>query len=81
MKHIKFKGFVTRVFLFSLSLLLVAFSTVCSAEDSEFRTEFITNYKTFQFKAQEKLIKKSGDIMADEIFSLIIDASGYSDYH
>lgn len=74
MKNIKFKGFVTRVFLFSLSLLLVAFSTVCSAEDSEFRTEYITNYKTFQFKAQEKLIKKSGDIMADEIFSLIIDA-------
>ncbi len=57
-----------------LLLLLSLLVTPGHAEDSEFRTQFIHNYKTFQFKAQEDLIRKSGDIMADEIVSLIIDA-------
>jgi len=60
--------------LASLLLLLLTIPTLCSAEDTAFRIEFITNYKTFQFKAQEELIKKSGDVMPDEIYGLIIDA-------
>lgn len=66
--------FATPSIFSCLLLLLIAAPTICSAEDSAFRIEFITNYKTFQFKAQEELIKKSGDIMPDEIYSLIIDA-------
>ena len=57
-----------------LLFLISIFSPVSNAEDSEFRTKFINNYKTFQFKAQENLILKSGDIMSDEILSIILDA-------
>ncbi|VAX06934.1 hypothetical protein MNBD_GAMMA26-1977 [hydrothermal vent metagenome] len=57
-----------------LSLLLLAHPIVCSAEDTPFRIDFITNYKSFQFKAQEELIKNSKNIMPGEIQSLIIDA-------
>ncbi|HEC16431.1 MAG TPA: hypothetical protein ENI99_07680 [Sedimenticola sp.] len=74
MKNPKSLRLVALAFLFYLPLSLALLPAVCAAESSKFRDEFITNYKTFQFKAQEKLIKKSGDIMEDEIFSLIIDA-------
>jgi len=57
-----------------LLLLISILSPLSNAEDSEFRTKFINNYKTFQFKAQEDLIQKSGDIMSDEILSIILDA-------
>ncbi|VAX10770.1 hypothetical protein MNBD_GAMMA26-2034 [hydrothermal vent metagenome] len=65
-------SFALRLILLPCLLLLLAIPA--GAEDSTFRIEFITNYKTFKFKAQEKLIQKSGDIMADEIFGLIIDS-------
>ncbi len=67
----------------SLQLLLWLFaalpftlfpSTASHAEDTPFRIEFITNYKSFQFKAQEELIKENKAIMPDEIKSLINDA-------
>ncbi|MFC1684212.1 c(7)-type cytochrome triheme domain-containing protein [Pseudomonadota bacterium] len=55
-------------------LILSITSTLAISDDTVFRIEFITNYKTFQFKQQEKLIKKSKDIMPSEINSLISDA-------
>ncbi|MBW2467262.1 MAG: hypothetical protein JRF02_08180, partial [Deltaproteobacteria bacterium] len=55
-------------------LLLLTWSICVFGSDSVFRTEFITNYKTFQFKKQEKLIKKSRDIMPGEINALVVDA-------
>jgi len=70
----KFSFPTQHAFLCCLLLIASLLSTICSAEDSEFRTKFINNYKTFQFKAQENLILKNGDTMGDEIFSLIIDA-------
>lgn len=65
---------IKNIFSCCLLLLLSVVTSLSNAEDSEFRTKFINNYKTFQFKAQENLILKSGDIMADEILSLILDA-------
>jgi len=57
-----------------LFLTLFAFPLLSNSEDTPFRIEFITNYKTFQFKAQEELIKTSKDIMPGEIKSLMTDA-------
>ncbi len=62
------------LWLFSALPFVFIISTASYAEDTPFRIEFVTNYKSFQFKAQEELIKKSKDIMPDEIQSLINDA-------
>ena len=66
---------------FSLSVTLVTvtlFSLLplgsLSAADSEFRNQFISNYKTLSFSSQVDLIKKSEAIMLDEITSLANDA-------
>ncbi len=60
---------------FTLLLLAMAFPTLSSAGDSSFRDQFITNYKTFQFKAQEELIKEKGaEVMPGEIRALIDEA-------
>lgn len=58
------------------AIILLQFLVISKAfcDEQAFRTEFITNYKTFQFKKQEKLIKKSKAIMPAEINSLIADA-------
>ena len=57
------------------ALLLALFITnSVIAADSEFRRQFITNYKTLSFSAQVDLIKKSEAIMLDEIISLTNDA-------
>ncbi|MCF6280640.1 MAG: hypothetical protein L3J28_00265 [Candidatus Polarisedimenticolaceae bacterium] len=45
-----------------------------TAAESEFRQQFIYNYKTLSFSAQVDLIKKSETIMLDEIISLANDA-------
>ncbi len=54
------------------SLLFFAISV--TAADSEFRQQFIYNYKTMNFSAQVTLIEKSEAIMLDEILSLTKDA-------
>jgi len=56
------------------TLLLFLLPAICNAEDTPFRIQFITNYKTFQFKAQEELLKENKDILPGEIRSLIDDA-------
>lgn len=62
------------LWLFYALPLFFIFSATSYAEDTPFRIEFVTNYKSFQFKAQEELIKESKDIMPGEIQSLIDDA-------
>jgi len=62
------------LWLFSALPLALISATTSYAEDTPFRIEFVTNYKSFQFKAQEELIKKSKGIMLGEIQSLIDDA-------
>jgi c(7)-type cytochrome triheme protein len=62
----------TIILIFSLWCLLM--TPILNAADSEFRQEFIYNYKTMSFSAQVTLIEKSEAIMLDEIISLSKDA-------
>ena len=56
-------------------LLLLVFSGLCSAGESTFREQFITNYKTLQFKSQEGLIKQTGaEHIRGEIRALVDEA-------
>ncbi len=57
----------------ALSMLLFLSASVTAA-DSEFRQQFIYNYKMMNFSAQVLLIEKSEAIMLDEILSLTNDA-------
>lgn len=57
-----------------LVCVLILISAIAEAEDNRFRNQFITNYKTFQFKAQENLIKESKGVMPGEVLSLVEDA-------
>ncbi len=59
------------VILFVLSIL----PSLCSAGEESFREQFTINYKTFQFKAQEKLVKQTpADLLQAEISSLVDEA-------
>lgn len=63
----------------SAALIIILFIALLApglifAADTEFRRQFITNYKTMSFSAQVDLIKKSEAIMLDEIRSLAKDA-------
>ncbi len=61
--------------LYLISLLLVIFPDLSSAGNEGFREQFIKNYKTFQFKAQEELIREKGaEIMPGEMRALIDEA-------
>jgi len=61
--------------ILSISLaLLTLFPILAAAEDTPFRIEFVSNYQNMNFKAQEKLIKKSKAIMPGEINKLLNDA-------
>jgi len=62
------------LWLFSTLALTFFFTPLSHAEDTPFRIEFVTNYQSFQFKAQEELIKSSKTIMPGEIQALINDA-------
>ena len=58
-----------------LLLVLLVFPGLCGAEERDFRKQFITNYKTFQFGAQEKLVKgTSAQLMQAEIRTLVDEA-------
>ncbi len=57
-----------------LLALLTLFPILATAEDTPFRIEFVSNYQNMNFKAQEKLIKKSKAIMPGEINKLLNDA-------
>jgi len=65
----------TALCFFFIFMILLVFPGVCSAGGDSFRERFITNYKTFQFKAQEELIKRTepGAIQG-EIRALINEA-------
>ncbi|MDH5572361.1 MAG: hypothetical protein OEY89_11385 [Gammaproteobacteria bacterium] len=61
----------------SIALALILLSGVmhpCIAEDNYFRNEFINNYKSFDFRSQEKLLKENGGIIPGEVRRLIEDA-------
>ncbi len=62
------------LWLFTALPFTLFLSTASYAEDTPFRINFVTNYKSFQFKAQEELIKSSKAIMPGEIEALINDA-------
>ena len=67
-------------FLLAATVLLLLPGS--SIGDESFREEFITNYKTFQFKAQEELIKERGaEVMPGEIRSLIDEAVAEKDFN
>ncbi len=56
-------------------LMLLVFSSQCIAGNSAFREQFTKNYKTFQFAAQEKLVKgTSAELMQAEIQALVDEA-------
>jgi len=61
---------------FVMILILLAYSSLSIAGDNnDFRKQFIKNYKTFQFKAQEELIRnKGGELIPDEIRRLLDEA-------
>ncbi|MBI3753718.1 MAG: hypothetical protein HY266_06730 [Deltaproteobacteria bacterium] len=59
-------------FVFILALIGAAFHL--KAEESQFRKQFVENYRTNNFYAQSNLVKKNKDIMAAEINSLITEA-------
>ncbi|WP_456417943.1 c(7)-type cytochrome triheme domain-containing protein [Thiolapillus sp.] len=59
----------------AMLLLLFIFSAPCSAGNQGFREQFTTNYKNFQFNAQQKLIKETeAKTMQAEIHALIAEA-------
>ena len=61
--------------LLTLFLMLFVFPTLCNAGEGSFRQQFTTNYKTFQFNAQAKLIKNTpAEIMQAEIRALVDEA-------
>ena len=57
-----------------ISLLLLSITSAAGADGNNFREQFINNYKNFQFKAQDQLIKENADIMPREIRALIEEA-------
>ena len=60
--------------LFPIVVLMLLATSAAAGGDS-FREQFIRNYKNFQFKAQEELIKQQGaDVMPGEIRALIDEA-------
>ncbi|MCF6282522.1 MAG: hypothetical protein L3J28_10020 [Candidatus Polarisedimenticolaceae bacterium] len=72
---------ITRKLTANLSLILLTsfalltlFPLLGLAEDTPFRIEFVSNYQSMNFKAQENLIKKSKAIMPGEIKKLLKDA-------
>ncbi len=74
MKAFKVLSLARSVMLIAALLSLFLVVTSITAAESEFRQQFIYNYKTMNFSAQVLLIEQSETIMLDEIISLTKDA-------
>ena len=57
-----------------ISLFLSPTIGLAGPGGDDFREQFISNYKNFRFKAQDRLIKENGEIMPGEIRALIDEA-------
>ena len=57
-----------------ISLLLSPTIGLAGPGGDDFREQFISNYKNFRFKAQDRLIRENGEIMPGEIRALIDEA-------
>jgi len=70
----RLKSFILKITLFFAAFVVIFYIPYLAAEESEFRRQFIENYKKDSFYAQSGLVKKNKDTIVSEIDALINEA-------